>query len=49
MKNTLAIIKPDAMKKGCLEDIRKDILDNGFDIVEEKNFASFKRTGLRLL
>ena len=36
MKNTLAIIKPDAMKKGCLEDIRKDILDNGFDIVEEK-------------
>ncbi len=36
MKNTLAIIKPDAMKKGHLEDIRKDILDAGFDIVEEK-------------
>jgi len=36
MKNTLAIIKPDAMKKGHLEDIRKDILDAGFDIIEEK-------------
>ena len=36
MKNTLAIIKPDAMKKGHLDDIRKDILDNGFSIIEEK-------------
>ena len=27
MKNTLAIIKPDAMKKGHLEDIRKDIVN----------------------
>ena len=36
MKNTLAIIKPDAMKKGYLDDIRKDILDNGFSIIEEK-------------
>ena len=36
MKNTLAIIKPDAMQKGLKEDIRKDIMDNGFKIVEEK-------------
>ena len=36
MKNTLAIIKPDAMQKGSKEDIRKDIMDNGFKIVEEK-------------
>ena len=36
MKNTLAIIKPNAMQKGSKEDIRKDIMDNGFKIVEEK-------------
>lgn len=36
MKNTLAIIKPDAMQAGSKEDIRKDIMDNGFKIVEEK-------------
>ena len=36
MKNTLAIIKPDAMIKGHLDNIRKDILDNGFSIIEEK-------------
>ena len=36
MKNTLAIIKPDAMKKGYKYDIRNEIKKNGFTIVEEK-------------
>ena len=36
MKNTLALIKPDAMQKGFKDEIRKDIMDNGFIIAEEK-------------
>ena len=36
MKNTLSIIKPDAMKKGYKDDIRNEIKKNGFVIVEEK-------------
>jgi|TARA_X000000368_G_scaffold298889_1_gene238011 nucleoside-diphosphate kinase len=36
MNNTLALIKPDAMQKGFKDEIRKDIMDNGFVIVEEK-------------
>jgi nucleoside-diphosphate kinase len=36
MRHTLAIIKPDAMQKGSKENIRKDIMDNGFKIVKEK-------------
>ena len=36
MKNTLALIKPDAMQKGFKDEIRKDIMNNGFVIVEEK-------------
>ncbi len=36
MNNTLALIKPDAMQKGFKNEIRKDIMDNGFVIVEEK-------------
>ena len=32
MNQTLAIIKPDAMKKGNMENIKKDIIDNGFNI-----------------
>ena len=36
MNNTLALIKPDAMQKGFKDEIRKDIMDNGFVIAEEK-------------
>jgi len=36
MNQTLAIIKPDAMKKGNMENIKKDIIDNGFNILKEK-------------
>ena len=36
MNNTLALIKPDAMQKGFKDKIRKDIMDNGFVIAEEK-------------
>ena len=36
MNQTLAIIKPDAMKKGNMGDIKKDILDNGFNLLKEK-------------
>ena len=36
MNQTLAIIKPDAMKKGNMENIEKDIIDNGFNILKEK-------------
>ena len=36
MNNTLALIKPDAMQKGFKDEIRKDIMNNGFVIVEEK-------------
>ena len=36
MNNTLALIKPDAMQKCFKNEIRKDIMDNGFVIVEEK-------------
>ena len=36
MNQTLAIIKPDAMRKGKMKDIKKDILDGGFNIVKEK-------------
>ena len=36
MNQTLAIIKPDTMKKGNMENIKKDIIDNGFNILKEK-------------
>ena len=36
MNQTLAIIKPDAMKKDNMNNIRKDIIDNGFSILKEK-------------
>ena len=36
MNQTLAIIKPDAMKKGNMENIKKNIIDNGFNILKEK-------------
>jgi nucleoside-diphosphate kinase len=36
MNQTLAIIKPDAMKKDNMENIKKDIIDNGFSILKEK-------------
>ena len=36
MNQTLAIIKPDAMKKGNMENIKKDIIDNGFNTLKEK-------------
>ena len=36
MNNTLALIKPDAMQKGFKDKIRKDLLENGFLIIEEK-------------
>ena len=36
MNQTLAIIKTDAMKKGNMENIKKDIIDNGFNILKEK-------------
>ncbi len=36
MSQTLAIIKPDAMKKDNMENIKKDIIDNGFNILKEK-------------
>ena len=35
MNNTLALIKPDAMQKGFKDDIREDIMNNGFIIAEE--------------
>ena len=36
MSQTLAIIKPDAMKKDNMENIKKNIIDNGFNILKEK-------------
>lgn len=36
MNQTLAIIKPDAIKKDNMENIKKDIIDNGFSILKEK-------------
>lgn len=36
MNQTLAIIKPDAMKKDNMENIKKDIIGNGFSILKEK-------------
>ena len=36
MNNTLALIKPDAMRKGFKDEIRKDLMEKGFLIVEEK-------------
>ena len=36
MNQTLAIIKPDAMKKDNMNNIKKDIIDNGFSILKEK-------------
>ena len=36
MNQTLAIIKPDAMKKSNMENIKKNIIDNGFNILKEK-------------
>ena len=36
MNHTLALIKPDAMQKGFKDKIRKDIMDSGFVIAEEK-------------
>ena len=38
MNNTLALIKPDAMQKGFKDEIRKDIMDNGFIIAKKKHF-----------
>ena len=36
MNQTLAIIKPDAMKKNNMNNIKEDIIDNGFSILKEK-------------
>ncbi|GIT65860.1 MAG: hypothetical protein Ct9H300mP24_2380 [Candidatus Neomarinimicrobiota bacterium] len=36
MNQTLAIIKPDAMKKDNMNNIKEDIIDNGFSILKEK-------------
>ena len=36
MNQTLAIIKPDAMKKDNMNNIKEDIIDNGFRILKEK-------------
>ena len=36
MNQTLAIIKPDAMKKDNMENIKRNIIDNGFNILKEK-------------
>ena len=36
MNQTLAIIKPDAMKKDNMNNIKEDIIDNGFNILKEK-------------
>ena len=36
MNQTLAIIKPDAMKKDNMNNIEEDIIDNGFSILKEK-------------
>jgi nucleoside-diphosphate kinase len=44
---TLAIIKPDAMKKGFKENIRAEILDNGFKIAEEKTIHLTKEQAER--
>ena len=38
MNNTLALIKPDAMQKGFKDEIRKDIMDNGFITLKRKHF-----------
>ena len=38
MNQTLAIIKPDAMKKGNMDNIKKDILDGGFNIDDNGAF-----------
>ena len=38
MNQTLAIIKPDAMKKDNMNNIKEDIIDNGFSILKEKTF-----------
>ena len=36
MNQTLAIIKPDAMRKNNMNNIKEDIIDNGFSILKEK-------------
>lgn len=36
MNQTLAIIKPDAMRKDNMNNIKEDIIDNGFSILKEK-------------
>ena len=36
MNQTLAIIKPDAMKKDNMNNIKENIIDNGFSILKEK-------------
>lgn len=36
MNQTLAIIKPDAMKKDNMNNIKGNIIDNGFSILKEK-------------
>ena len=36
MNQTLAIIKPDAMKKDNMNNIKAKIIDNGFSILKEK-------------
>ena len=53
MNQTLAIIKPDAMEKGNMDNIKKDILDGGFSIVKEiiqnKNLKPLKILKLKEL
>ena len=41
MNNTLALIKPDAMQKGFKDEIREDIMNNGFIIAEEKTLQDY--------
>ena len=43
IEQTLSIIKPDAVERNLQDEIKKNFLDNGFNIKDEKKIQISKR------
>ena len=49
LEQTLSIIKPDAVERNLIEEIKNIFLSNNFTISQEKKNSNFKVRGRRIL
>ena len=45
LEQTLSIIKPDAVERNLQDEIKKNFVENGFIIKNEKKNSDFKKRG----